>query len=65
MDCIFILYKLYIKEIKYMAKGLLASVANVDLFDNNNNLIVSTKTLTDSGINMAISNEEARGGQSN
>lgn len=50
-----------------MAKGLLASVANVDLFDNNNNLnlIVSTKTLTDSGINMAISNEEARGGQSN
>lgn len=47
-----------------MAKGLLASVANVDLFDNNN-LIVSTKTLTDSGINMAISNEEARGGQSN
>lgn len=48
-----------------MAKGLLASVANVDLFDNDNNLIVSTKTLTDSGINMAISNEEARGGQSN
>lgn len=49
-----------------MAKGLLASVANIDLFDNNNNnLIVSTKTLTDSGINMAISNEEARGGQSN
>ena len=48
-----------------MAKGLLASVANVDLFDNNNNLIVSTKTLTDSGINMAISNEAARGGQSN
>lgn len=48
-----------------MAKGLLASVANVDLFDSNNNLIVSTKTLTNSGINMAISNEEARGGQSN
>lgn len=48
-----------------MAKGLLASVANVDLFDNNNNLIVSTKTLTNSGINMAINNEEARGGQSN
>lgn len=48
-----------------MAKGLLASVANVDLFDSSENLIVSTKTLTNSGINMAINSEEARGGQSN
>ena len=28
-----------------------------------NELIVATKTLTDSGINMAITGEEARGGQ--
>lgn len=47
-------------------QGLLAGVANVDLFDpSTNELIVSTKTLTDSGINMAITGEEARGGQGN
>ena len=49
-----------------MAQGLLAGVANVDLFDpSTNELIVATKTLTDSGINMAITGEEARGGQVN
>ena len=49
---------------KNMAQGLLAGVANVDLFDpSTNELIVATKTLTDSGINMAITGEEARGGQ--
>lgn len=49
-----------------MANGLLAGTGTVDLFDlNTNALIVSTKTLTDSGINMAISSEEARGGQGN
>lgn len=47
-------------------QGLLAGVANVDLFDKSTNeLIVATKTLTDSGINMAITGEEARGGQGN
>ena len=47
-----------------MAQGLLAGVANVDLFDpSTNELIVATKTLTYSGINMAITGEEARGGQ--
>lgn len=45
-------------------KGILAGVANVDLFDlATNDLIVSTKTLVDSGINMAITGEEARAGQ--
>lgn len=49
-----------------MANGLLAGSATVDLFDlNTNALIVSTKTLTDSGINMSITGEEARGGQGN
>lgn len=47
-------------------QGLLAGVANVDLFEKGTgNLIVSTKTLVDSGINMAITGEEARGGQGN
>lgn len=49
-----------------MAKALLAGVANVDLFDiSNSQLIVSTKTLTDSSLNMATTGEEARGGQGN
>lgn len=49
-----------------MANALLAGVANVDLFDQTDNkLIVSTKTLTDSGLNMAVNAEEARGGQGN
>lgn len=48
-----------------MATGLLAGVANVDLFDGDNKLIVSTKTLIDSGLNMGITGEEARGGQGN
>lgn len=46
-------------------QGLLAGVANVDLFDRSNNLIVSSRTLTDSGITMAIDSAEARGGQGN
>lgn len=47
-----------------MAQGLLAGVANVDLFDpSTNELIVATKTLTDSSMALAVSSEEARGGQ--
>lgn len=49
-----------------MAKAMLAGVANVDFFDiSTNALIVSAKTLTDSSISMAITGEEARGGQGN
>lgn len=49
-----------------MAKGLIAGSANVDFFDpSNNNLMASSKTLIDSGLNMAITGEEARGGQGN
>lgn len=44
--------------------GLLAGVANVDIFDpSTNELIVATKTLTDSSLNLSITGEEARGGQ--
>lgn len=48
-----------------MAKGLLAGSADVDFFDSNNNIIAHSRTLTDSGLNMAINSEEARGGQGN
>lgn len=49
-----------------MAQALLAGVANVDLFNQGTNeLIVATKTLIDSGLNMAVNAEEARGGQGN
>lgn len=40
-------------------------VGNVDLFDNKNNLILSARTLTDSGLNMGINVEEVRGGLAN
>lgn len=47
-------------------QGLLAGVANVDLFDlGTNELIASNKSLVDSGINLGITGEEARGGQGN
>lgn len=49
-----------------MAKGLIAGSANVDFFDpSNDSLMASSKTLIDSGLNMAITGEEARGGQGN
>lgn len=47
-------------------KGLIAGSANVDFFDpSNDTLMASSKTLIDSGLNMAITGEEARGGQGN
>jgi hypothetical protein len=47
-----------------MANALLAGVANVDLFEQGTDaLIASAKTLTDSGLTMGITGEEARGGQ--
>lgn len=47
-------------------KGIIAGSANVDFFDPSNNaLMASSKTLIDSGLNMAITGEEARGGQGN
>lgn len=49
-----------------MAKGIIAGVATVDFFDpSNDNLMASSKTLTDSGLNMSITGVEARGGQGN
>ena len=47
-------------------KGILAGVGNVSLFDQNTNaLIVTSKTLTTSGISAEVNAEEARGGQGN
>lgn len=47
-------------------KGLIAGSANVDFFDpSNDTLMASSKTLIDSGLNMSITGEEARGGQGN
>lgn len=48
-------------------KGLLASVGNISLFtpDSNNTLVLQAKTLTESGITMGVSAEEARGGEGN
>lgn len=40
-------------------------IGNVDLFDSENNLILSAKTLTDAGLNMGINVEEVRGGLAN
>lgn len=49
-----------------MAKGIIAGSATVDMFDpSTNQLMSSSKTLIDSGLNMAITGEEARGGQGN
>lgn len=49
-----------------MAKGIIAGSAVVDFFDPSNDaLMASSKTLIDSGLNMGISGEEARGGQGN
>lgn len=45
--------------------ALLCGVGNFEGFDDNDNLIVSAKVLTDSSINMAVENAEARGGQGN
>ena len=45
--------------------ALLCGVGDFEGFDDNNNLIVSAKVLTDSSINMAVENAEARGGQGN
>jgi len=47
-------------------KSLIASVGTVRLFDPATNaLIVTAKTLTDSGLNLGVTAEEARGGQGN
>lgn len=48
-------------------KGLLASVGNISLFtpDSNNDLVLQAKTLTESGITMGVTAEEARGGEGN
>ena len=47
-------------------KTLCASVGYVQFFDpSNNNLIVSAKTCTTTGINIGVTAEEARGGQGN
>lgn len=47
-------------------KGIIAGSANVDFFDpSNDTLMASSKTLIDSGLSMAITGEEARGGQGN
>lgn len=49
-----------------MAKAILAGVGDVTFFDIATNAhILSAQTLTDSGLNMAITGEEARGGQGN
>lgn len=49
-----------------MARALLAGVANIKFFDiATSDLIVVANTLTDSSINMAVTGEEARGGQGN
>lgn len=48
-----------------MAKGILSGSGIIDLYDYNNNLIVSSPTLIDSALNLTITKEEARGGQGN
>lgn len=45
--------------------GLAAGVFNVDFFDFNDRLIVSSRTLIDSAFNFTITSEEARGGFGN
>lgn len=47
-------------------KFVIASVGDVQLFDpSNGELIVTSKTLTDSGINFAVTAEDIRGGMAN
>lgn len=47
-------------------KFVLASVGSVQLFDQSNGeLIVTSKTLTDSGINFSVTAEDIRGGMAN
>lgn len=47
-------------------KFVLASVGTVQLFDQSNgDLIVTSKTLTDSGINFSVTAEDIRGGMAN
>lgn len=49
-----------------MSKFILAGVGTVQLFDpSNGELIVSSKTLTESGVTFSISEEEIRGGLAN
>lgn len=49
-----------------MANYVLASVGDVQLFNQNDgSLIVTSKTLTDSGINFSVTEEEIRGGLGN
>lgn len=46
-----------------MAQYFLAGVGVADLFDENDNLFATAKTLTDSSMNVTVSNEEVRGGE--
>lgn len=45
--------------------GLLAGVMNANFYDSDGNLILSSKTLMESGITFSITAEEARGGEGN
>jgi hypothetical protein len=46
-----------------MARLIMAGVATVDMFDNENNLFGSATTLTESSLNIGISAEDVRGGE--
>lgn len=48
-----------------MLNGMLAGVMMAHGYDDNNNMILSSQTLIDSGITSTISAEESRGGQGN
>lgn len=44
---------------------VLAGVAPVDFYDNNHNLYATAMALTDAGLNVSVSEDVARGGESN
>jgi hypothetical protein len=48
-----------------MLNGMIAGVMVAHGYDQNNQMILSSQTLIDSGINFGISSEEGRGGQGN
>lgn len=48
-----------------MAKAILAGVGTATLIDGNGDIIATTKTLTESGLNFSLTAEEIRGGESN
>lgn len=47
-----------------MASAIMAGVGNIQLFDGSGNLILTSKTLTDSGISINTTGEDIRGGLS-